>query len=206
MGVDGRSGACSRVLAAGAPGGGSGHPDSPLREGVNRSSEVARPDFTQSAGLMQDLGLNELLKRECPRRLRERVQCVRLLAMGRTTVDVVGIVGVGLSTAEHHKRRFLAEGEDYLLSSPAGGRRNQILSVEAEAEVMESLRGAAERGEIVASMRIRNAVESAAGRRISPRTVYRVMDRAGWRKVVPGPTHPEADPTRREALKETFQT
>jgi DNA-binding NarL/FixJ family response regulator len=55
--------------------------------------------------------MQELLGGDLPLRLRERVQCVRLLAMGRTGQDVAAITGRSVSTVERHKRRFLAEGE-----------------------------------------------------------------------------------------------
>lgn len=134
---------------------------------------------------------------------RERVQCVRLLAMGRTAPDVAAITGRGLSTVERHKRRFLAQGEDYLLVNRRGGRRNEVLSVHDEAAVMAGLQAEALDGEIVTAAKVRQALEDKAGRRVGTTTVYRVIQRNRWRKVMPRPTHPEGDPERRAAFKET---
>lgn len=147
--------------------------------------------------------MDALLARDLPLRSREWVQCVRLLAMGRTAPDVAAITGRGLSSVERHKRRFLAQGEDYLLVNRLGGRRNEVLTVQQEAEVMAGLQAQAGDGQIVTAAAVRAALEAKAGRAVSKATVYRVMHRSGWRKVVPRPTHPDGDPKRRAAFKET---
>jgi len=144
-----------------------------------------------------------LLGGDLPRRSRERVQCVRLLAMGRRGRDVAAITGRSLSTVERHKRLFLAEGEEYLVVNRLGGRRNEVLSVAQEAELMAGLVAEAKEGQIVTAARVRAALEAKAGRGVGAKTVYRVMHRNGWRKVVPRPTHPDASPERRAAFKET---
>ena len=159
----------------------------------------ARPFAAGTIERMEELlGCGEL-----PVRSREWVQCVRLLAMGRTAPDVAEILGRSLTTVERHKRRFLAEGEDYLLVNRLGGRRNEVLSVREEAELMAALHAGAVDGEIVTAAKVRQALEAKAGRRVATKTVYRVMERSKWRKVMPRPTHPDGDPERRAAFKET---
>jgi len=147
--------------------------------------------------------MEELLAGDLPRRQRERVVCVRLLAMGRRGRDVALITGRSLNTVERHKRLFLAQGEDYLLINLLGGRRNEVLSIDEEAELMAGLVAEAEEGQIVTAAKVKTALEAKAGRPVGGKTVYRVMHRNGWRKVVPRPTHPDASPERRAAFKET---
>ncbi|HEY5344316.1 MAG TPA: winged helix-turn-helix domain-containing protein, partial [Solirubrobacteraceae bacterium] len=43
-----------------------------------------------------------------------------------------------------------------------------------------------------------------SGRPVGPSTLYRILKRHGWRKVVPRPRHPDADPERQEAFKQIF--
>lgn len=160
----------------------------------------ARPFPVGTVGRME-----VMLERELPRHLRERTQCVRLLAMGRSTRDVAEVLGRGVSTVERHKRRFLAEGEPYLTEYKLGGRRNEVLTVQQEAEVMAGLRAAAGEGQVVTADQVRRAIEARAGRRVGTKTVYRVMHRNGWRKVAPRPTHPDGDPERRAAFQQTSQ-
>jgi hypothetical protein len=35
--------------------------------------------------------------------------------------------------------------------------------------------------------------------------MYRLLDRHGWRKLMPRPRHPKADPQAKEQLKKTLQ-
>lgn len=68
---------------------------------------------------------------------------------------------------------------------------------------MAGLHAEAVDGEIVTAAKVRTALEAKAARRVATATVYRVMHRNRWRKVVPRPTHPDASPERRAAFKET---
>jgi len=68
---------------------------------------------------------------------------------------------------------------------------------------MASLHAQAVDGEIVTAAKVRAALEAQAGRPVSVTTVYRVIQRSKWRKLVPRPTHPDGDPERRAAFKET---
>ena len=47
------------------------------------------------------------------------------------------------------------------------------------------------------------ALADQTGRRVDQTTMYRMLERHGWRKVMPRPTHPDGDPERRAAFKET---
>lgn len=143
--------------------------------------------------------------RSLPRHLRDRVQAVRLLALGRRTGDVAEVLGRGVSTIERHKRRFLAEGESYLTDNRYGlGRPRAFLTVEEETSMLEELRAAAGDGELVTVRMVREAILKRTGRDdISISTPYDMLHRHGWRKVAPRPTHPDGDPGRREAFKQT---
>lgn len=79
-----------------------------------------------------------------------------------------------------------------------------MLTVAEEQELMAGLHAPrAVDGEIVTAAKVRQALEAKVGRRVATKTVYRVIERSKWRKVVPKPTHPDGDPERRAAFKET---
>lgn len=40
---------------------------------------------------------------------------------------------------------------------------------------------------------IQQTHQAQVGKAVAPSTIYRLLDRLGWRKVVPRPRHPEAD-------------
>lgn len=134
---------------------------------------------------------------------RERVMCIRLLALGRTGPDVAQVVGRSVNTVYRHKQRFLAEGETALMAGQWGGRRNAVLSLEEEVAFVAGFEQSARDGELVTVNAILLALAQRIGRRVDPTTVYRMLERHGWRKVMPRATHPDGDPDRREAFKQT---
>lgn len=139
-------------------------------------------------------------------RERERVVCIRLLALGRTGSDVAEVIGRSEDTVYRHKARFLRAGEQALRTGRWGGRRNQVLSLEAEREFVAGFREAAERGELITANDMVAALADQTGRRVDATTMYRMLERHGWRKVMPRPTHPDGDPERRAAFKETSRS
>src|SRR5262249_16375300 len=50
---------------------------------------------------------------------------------------------------------------------------------------------------------IQRAYEEPIGRQVAPSTVYRLLDRHGWRNVAPRPRYPDADEAARGAFEET---
>jgi transposase len=63
----------------------------------------------------------------------------------------------------------------------------------------------AKSGEIATAAEIRRALEELLGHGIHHSTVYRLLDRYGWRKVVPRPVHTESKQQVQEDVEETFQ-
>lgn len=134
---------------------------------------------------------------------RERVTCIRLLALGRTGPDVAELIGRSQNTVYRHKKRFLEEGEAALMAEGWGGRRNAVLTEAEEAELVAGFAQAARDGELITANAVIAAVIERTGRRVDPTTVYRMLERHGWRKVMPRPRHPDAKPERQEAFKQT---
>jgi transposase len=145
--------------------------------------------------LMADRGLSA--------RERERVNTIRLLAMDWEGQDVADAVNCSRPTVYRRKAEYLAQGESVLMVDGWGGRRNETLTAAQEAELVARFEDAARRGEMITAQQMLNELAQVAGRVVAPSTVYRLLERHGWRKVVPRPRHPDADPVRQEAFKET---
>lgn len=70
-----------------------------------------------------------------------------------------------------------------------GNRRN--MSLDAEAELLETFKKAAEAGQLVEVSEIKRAYEEKLGRKIKSRgLIYEVLKRHGWRKIMPRSKHP----------------
>lgn len=84
-----------------------------------------------------------------------------------------------------------------------GGRRNEYLSKDEETAFLASFIERAAQGEIVTTKVIKEAFEQRLGHEVDESTIYRLLQRHQWRKVVPRPLHPEADQEAQEAFKKT---
>jgi transposase len=99
--------------------------------------------------------------------------------------------------------RWAKEGDAIFDLKAKGGRRNQYLSVEEEAVFLQPFLAKAEAGGILNALEIKAAFESLVGRPVAKTTIYRMLARWDWRKIVPRPRHPKADPAAQAAFKKT---
>jgi transposase len=84
-----------------------------------------------------------------------------------------------------------------------GGRRNEYRTLADEAAFLAPFFDRAARGQIATAAEIQRAWEDELGHPVHPSTVYRLLARHGWRKRVPRPTHPQAEPAEQAAFKKT---
>jgi transposase len=87
-----------------------------------------------------------------------------------------------------------------------GGRRRQYLTLEEEKEFLAPFFAQAECGEITTVRQIWQAFEQRIGHEVDDSTIYRLLHRHGWRKVMPRPRHPKSDLETQEQFKKTFQS
>jgi transposase len=84
-----------------------------------------------------------------------------------------------------------------------GGRRHQYLDAQQEQELLAPFVQRAHAGGMLSVGEIQQAYQERTGRQVAPSTVYRLLDRHGWRKVMPRPRHPKADLAAQAAFKKT---
>jgi transposase len=86
-----------------------------------------------------------------------------------------------------------------------GGRKRFYLTIEQEKHFLQPFFKRAEKGEIATCAEIHAAYEAHIGGSVDESTIYRLLARHGWRKVIPRPKHPKADKEQQEAFKKTSQ-
>jgi transposase len=86
-----------------------------------------------------------------------------------------------------------------------GGRHHELLTREQERELLTPFFARAVEGEMATAGEIQIAYEQRVGHQVHQSTVYRLLDRHGWRKLLPRPRHPQADPEEQERLKKTLR-
>jgi transposase len=84
-----------------------------------------------------------------------------------------------------------------------GGRRRFYISLEEEKRFLSSFQGEASRGGVLSVVEIRQSFESLVGCKVAKTTIYRMLDRHGWRKILPRPRHPKSDQEAQEGFKKT---
>lgn len=112
----------------------------------------------------------------------------------------------GVSTATvHHVIFAYNRGGTKAVETPGrGGRRTGYLTLEEEKAFLAPFFARAERGEIATVAEIQRALEAQIGREVDDSTVYRLLHRHGWRKLMPRPRHPQATIEAQEQFKKTF--
>ena len=99
--------------------------------------------------------------------------------------------------------RWAKKGEALFDLRGRGGRRHQHLSADAEAVLLALFAAQAQAGGLLHVSEIKHALEKQVGTTVASSTVYRMLDRHGWGKVVPRPRHPKADMQAQDAFKKT---
>jgi transposase len=133
-----------------------------------------------------------------------RIQSIYLRSRyGFCAEQIAEVVGLQLQTIRNLHSAYLREGEVALHGKGRGGRRQALLSSEAEDELIADFEVDGKLGAIVEVHRVQRAYEEKVGRAVAKSTVYRLLHRHGWRKLAPRPHHPNDNEARIEAFKKT---
>jgi len=114
---------------------------------------------------------------------------------------------LAISTSLVHKVIFLynREGAKALETQGPGGRYHEYLTKQEEHTFLAPFFARAEAGELATTKEIHQAFEERVGKPVHETTVYRLLDRHGWRKLMPRPRHPKADLQAQEAFKKPIR-
>lgn len=117
--------------------------------------------------------------------------------MGATLMTTASVLGVGRATVARLQARFRRAPKRTTASAPRrnwGGRRNALLTVEAETKFLEPWLEQARAGGMLVVSPLRAALAQRLGQPVKASVVYRLLARHGWRKVAPDTRHPKSDP------------
>lgn len=117
----------------------------------------------------------------------------------RHATEIAALLGVGPRTVRRWIRSFNTEGPTALDVDNLGGRRWANLSEADERAALAGLRPRARAGRLVTIHDVRAAVEAHVGHSVSDSSLYDLLHRYKWRKIVPRPRHVRADPDAQEA-------
>ena len=120
--------------------------------------------------------------------------------------DAAGDRGGDGSFVEHREPRPHAYddgGIKALKPKPIGGRQRENMTLAGEKALLACFAKAAGAGEMLNIHDLKAAYERAIGYPTSNSTIYNLLARHGWRKLMPRPFHPKRDIAAQEAFKKT---
>lgn len=137
-----------------------------------------------------------------------RAQAVLLpLEFGLSLEQTAEAIGVSKGWVCRLRTEFIRRGGVYEETRPArGGRRRENMSKNEEKDFLAPFLEKAAAGGILVVSEIRQALEAHLGRKVALASVYNLLHRHGWRKIVPDKRHPEADVQAQEDWKKNSQT
>ena len=134
----------------------------------------------------------------------QRIQCVLIRAtLGSTAAEIAQLLGWSTATVHVMHSRWAKEGEALFEVRSRGGRHHQHLRPQQEQELLAPFVKRVQAGGMLTVAEVQQAYRARTGKEVARSTIYRLLGRHGWRKVVPHPRHPKADVAAQAAFKKT---
>lgn len=147
--------------------------------------------------------LRTALRWKLPSTQRERIQMVLLREGGMTQPAIAAAMGVSLSTVNRAHMAYDQGGIKALKPKANGGRKRENMTVAEEKALLARFTHAAGAGELLNIRDLKQAYEKAIGHPTSDSTVYNLLHRHCWRKLMPRPFHPKRNLAAQNAFKKT---
>ena len=112
---------------------------------------------------------------------------------GMTQPAIAAAMGVSLSTVNRAHMAYGQGGLKALMPKPNGGRKHENMTLAEEKTLLARFAKAAGAGEMPNIHDLKAAYEKAIAHATSDSTVYNLLHRHGWRKLMPRPFHPKRD-------------
>jgi transposase len=145
--------------------------------------------------------LQKALMREKDPKLRQRIQMVLLREDGKTQPKIAELMGMSLSTVNRAHMAYDSGGVSALRPKPTGGRKRENMTMEQEKAFLGTFAKAAGAGQLLNVRELKAAYEQQIGHATSNSTIYNLLARHKWRKLMPRPFHPERNIEAQEAYK-----
>jgi transposase len=125
------------------------------------------------------------------------------LMLGLSLEQTAMVIGRSVGATCTMRNRFVRvlSGERKATRSKREMRNRAKASLAREAQILDEVLSEAKTGGVVIVPPLKPAIEAKLGQTLALSTVYQMLARHGWRKLVPDKTHPKADPAAREDWK-----
>lgn len=136
-----------------------------------------------------------------PKTAQKLLVILNALVDPRPAKEIALHTGVSVHSVHNWIPAYNRSGIEAIIGPGTGGRRTAHMTEEQEGLFLKPFFDKAKSGQIVTVAEIREALEDSVGHRLHHSVVYRFLDRNGWRKIKPRPTHVKADKDKQEDFK-----
>ena len=150
--------------------------------------------------------LLKLMKEEKYAKKYRKMQCIQLAMLypDMTAKEIGEITQYSERRVWEFHTAYRKNGIEGLVDK-RGGRFRENMTFNEEAELLAPFEEQSKSGKLVVAGKIKLAYEEKIGREVAKSTIYRMLDRHGFRKIVPYKRHPKANKEEQEAFKKTLQ-
>jgi len=135
--------------------------------------------------------------------LRQAQSVILPLELNLSLDKTSAITGISKRWVCQLRTEFIRANGIIARKAPRGGRHRENLSLAQEADLLAPFIEKAKVGGILIVSEIKDALQTQLGRRVALASVYNLLHRHDWRKLVPDKRHPKSDPEAQEAFKKT---
>ena len=161
---------------------------------------------TKAVSHLSEEEIEEKIKRANDVVLVKKYLVVKIALINPQPAKEIGkIVGLAKQTVNNLISAYNRYGEKVLETVGKRGKRNRAyMSLEEEKKFLDLFTEKGKKGELVTIHDLKKAFEKEVGKEVEESTVYRILKRHGWRKIVPRPYHPEVDKEKQGDFKKTL--
>ncbi len=160
--------------------------------------EMARKSFTQEQ-------IAEILKAEKEATMKyetKRLLILRLRAVeNMSSKEISQIVGYNPATINNIISKYFKNDVNSMLGENRKGGNKRYLSEVEENELLRPFEESAKSGQMLLPSEIQTAYEKRIGKSVPKSTLYRMLKRQCWRKIMPRSKHPKSKPEEFGAYK-----
>jgi transposase len=133
--------------------------------------------------------IEEARKTNKDKRVETRLKVLLMRADGKAASKISEATGYHPAYVSGIVSNYVNNGIEAITGKHYGGNRRNM-SYEEEAVILKPFLEKSEKGQLLVVSEIEAAYEKAVGHSISSGQIYRVLNRHGWRKVMPRSQHP----------------
>lgn len=122
----------------------------------------------------------------------------------RKAADIANHLNVSRHLVNKTIFEFKRDGIQSIETKGKGGRKNCYMSIEDEIEFLSKYIKDARLGKIATIAKIKSDFDKKVGNDVHKTTIYRMLERHNWRKIVPRSRHPKANVEKQDEFKKNF--